>query len=301
MNNQSKGILLAATTASLWGMLAIGLKVSLNYFDSYTVVWFRFFIASICLVAFYGYQKPAYLKVFKKPPFLMLLAGLLLGSNYIGFMQGVNYAGPAATQIIIQTGPILLGFIGFVFFKEKINLIRATGFFIAALGFAVFYFYQISEFNADKDDFIKGVIWILFGATSWTAYAVINKKLVSKWHPQQINMIVFAVPVLLFLPLVSFQAFTLSYPWWVWLLMVALGINTVIAYGALAASFKYAEANKISIIITLNPIITFICLEIMMHLNVQWFEMKAVPNMAFVGAGMVLFGAILAVGIKRKS
>jgi len=300
MNNQTKGVLLAATTAALWGMLAIGLKVSLNYFDSYTVVWFRFFVAASSLFIYYGFRKPSFLKVLRKPPLFMLLAGLFLGFNYIGFMQGVNYAGPAATQIIIQAGPISLGLIGFIFFKEKITLIRGIGFLIATLGFATFYFYQISEFGADRKEFTKGVAWILFGAFSWTSYAIVNKKLVAQWHPQQINLIVFALPVLLFLPMADFNLLTVNHEWWVWLLMIALGVNTIIAYGTLAASFKYAETNRISIIITLNPIITFICLEIMMALNINWFNMKPVPNMAFAGAALVLFGAILAVGLKRK-
>ncbi|MCU4163082.1 DMT family transporter [Carboxylicivirga caseinilyticus] len=300
MNNQTKGVLLAATTALLWGMLAIGLKVSLNYFDSYTVVWFRFFIATVSLISIFSIKKPSFLNVLKKPPRLMLLAGLFLGFNYIGYMQGIKLAGPAATQIIIQTGPIVLGLVGFIIFKEKINLIRGIGFLIAALGFSVFYFYQISEFGTEKTEFTKGVAWILFGALSWVSYAVTNKKLVTQWHPQQVNLIVFALPVILFLPMADFSALTSNHEWWIWLLMIALGINTVVAYGTLAASFKYAEANRISIVITLNPIITFIFLEIMMTMNVQWFEIKPVPTMAFAGAALVLLGAILAVGIKRR-
>ena len=200
MNNQVRGVLLASTTAFLWGLLAIGLKVALNYFDSYTVVWSRFFVASVCLISYFAIKKPVYLKVFSKPPWMMLLAGLFLGGNYIGYMQGVHLAGPGATQIVIQTGPILLGFIGFVFFKESLSLSRGIGFGIAAIGFALFYIYQLSEFNTDKNEFIKGIAWILFAAISWTTYAILNKKLVVKWPPQQVNLIVFGLPVLLFLP-----------------------------------------------------------------------------------------------------
>lgn len=300
MQNQSKGVLLATTTAFLWALLAIGLKVALNYFDPYTVVWFRFFVATICLSIYFMLKKPSYLKVFQKPHWMMLLAGFFLGCNYIGYMQGVNFAGPAATQIVIQTGPILLGFIGFVFFKESLSPLRAIGFVVATIGFAIFYTYQLTGFGADKDTFIKGIAWILFAAVSWTTYAVFNKKLVTYKPPQQVNLIVFALPTLLFLPLVDFSLFTQAHTWWVWLLMTALGLNTLVAYGTLAASFKYTEANRIGIIITLNPIITLILLEIMMVMDVQWFEIKQVPLPAFLGAALVIGGAILAVGINRK-
>ncbi len=300
MRNQTKGILLAATTAMLWGVLAIALKIGLNYFDSYTIVWSRFFIASMCLIIYFSYKRPAYLQVFKRPPWRMLLAALFLGGNYIGYMQGVNYAGPAVTQIVIQTGPILLGLVGFVFFKEKITWLRALGFAVAGLGFFIFYSSQTGEFATNQQDFITGIAWILFAAVSWTSYAVTNKKLVQKWPPQQVNLIVFTLPALLFLPTVDFSLFLLDYEWWVWLLLIALGLNTVAAYGTLAASFKYAEANKISIVITMNPVITFIILEMMLLFDVSWFTITPVPQLAYLGAFLVLTGAIIAVGIIRK-
>lgn len=300
MQNQTKGILLAATTAILWGVLAIALKVSLKYFDAYTVVWFRFFVASIVLSVFFAIKKPQYLKVFRKPPWMMLLAATLLGGNYIGYMQGVKLAGPAVTQIVIQSGPVLLGLLGFIFFKEKINLIRSIGFAVAGVGFLVFYYYQLNAVGVNQDSLINGVLWILFAAVSWTGYAVVNKFLVQKWPSQQINLIVFSLPVLLFLPFVNVSQFLMSHEPWVWVLMIALGLNTVVAYGTLSASFKYAEANRISIVITMNPIITFLLLEILILLQAQWFPIVDVSIMAYVGAVMVIVGAILAVGIKRK-
>jgi len=295
-----KGILLAATTALLWGILAIALKVALGYFDSYTIVWFRFFIATITLVAYYAITKPSLLSIYKNPPRMMLLAALLLAGNYIGYVQGIDLAGPAATQIIIQTGPVILGIIGFTIFKEKINLIRGFGFAVAIIGFLVFYLNQNSEANTNHSAFNEGVMWILFAACSWSGYAVINKKLIQTYHPQQINLIIFALPILLFAPTVSFSTFTLPHPWWVWLLMVALGLNTVVAYGTLSAAFKYAEANKISIIIIMNPVITFIILELIILLNLNWFTIDVVPTLAYMGAALVLLGTILALGISQK-
>lgn len=295
-----KGILLAATTAILWGVLAIALKVALNYFDSYSIVWFRFFVAALVLVGYYAIKKPELLKVYRKPPKMMIAAAVLLAGNYIGYMQGINYAGPAATQIIIQTGPVLLGVIGFVVFKESINWIRGLGFAIATVGFCVFYFNQINELVAQKEAITQGLFWTLGAAASWAGYALFNKKLVQKFHPQQVNLIIFGLPVLLFLPTVNFELFTQAYEWWVWLLMVALGLNTVVAYGALSAAFKYTEANKISIVIIMNPVITFVVLEILMLLELNWFPINKVAPLAYVGAALVIAGTILAIGLTQK-
>jgi len=301
--NQTKGLLLATTTAFLWGFLAVALKIALNYFDSYTIVWFRFALAFMVLLCFYGMKKPEYLRVFRKPPLLLIAAAVLLGANYIGFMQGVNYAGPGATQVIIQAGPITLGVVGFLFFKEKVTWIRGIGFGIAAIGFGFFYYQQLKEFVSNSEALNAGVFWTLFAAWSWTGYAVLSKVLVRKWPAQQLNLIIYGLPALLFIPLADFSAFSQPLAWWVWLLMIFLGLNTVVAYGALTASFKYADANKISIIITMNPIITFILLELLIHFEANWFPLTSFPPMAYAGAALVLVGAILAVGktTKKKS
>ena len=295
-----KGILLAATTAVLWGVLAIALKVALNYFDSYTIVWFRFFVATLVLAGYYAVKKPSLLNIYRKPPKMMIAGAVLLAGNYIGYVQGINYAGPAATQIIIQTGPVMLGIIGFAVFKEKLTWIRAIGFIIATAGFCMFYLNQINELVEKKEAITIGALWTLGAASSWTGYAFFNKKLVQKYHPQQINLIIFGLPVLLFLPSVNFDLLAQSYEWWVWVLMVALGLNTVVAYGTLSAAFKYTEANKISIVIIMNPVITFIVLELLMLLNVNWFPINKVSPLAYIGAALVIGGTILAVGLTQK-
>ena len=83
--------------------------------------------------------------------------------------------------------------------------------------------------------------------------------------------------------------------------MFFLCINTVIAYGALAEAFKYLEANQISIIITLNPIITFICLEIMLVLNIEWIPIPDFDALTYIGALLVITGAVIAAGFSKSS
>jgi len=297
--NRMKGLIFAAVTATLWGFLAVALKIALKYFDAYTIVWFRFFIAFNVLLLYYSFFKPAYLKILFKPPIMLVVAAALLSYNYLGFMQGVNYAGPGVTQVLIQAGAISLGLVGIIFFKEKINLIRGIGFAVAGSGFSLFYYQQIKELLLNVSDLNKGVIWILTAAFAWTGYAIIFKILVRKWPTQQLNIFLYALPVLIFIPLADFSLFFKSYPWYIWLLMVFLGLNTVVAYGALSLAFKYADANRISIVITLNPIITFTILETLLYYNIQWIEITPFSVISYIGALLVIVGAILAVGMKK--
>ena len=297
--DQLKGLLYAAITSTLWGFLAVALKIALKYFDAYTIVWFRFFIAFNVLLIYYTIFKPSYLKILYRPPLLLIIAAFLLSYNYLGFMQGINYAGPGVTQVLIQAGAIALGLTGILFFKEKITLIRGAGFLTAGFGFGLFYYQQIKELILNVSDLNTGVIWILTAAFSWTGYAIIFKILVRKWPTQQLNIFLYALPVILFIPFADFSLFFKSYPWYIRVLMVFLGLNTVLAYGALSKAFKYADANRISIVITLNPVITFAILEILLYYSIDWIEITPFSVISYIGAMLVIAGAILAVGLKK--
>ena len=88
--------------------------------------------------------------------------------------------------------------------------------------------------------------------------------------------------------------------WTWWLLLVFLGANTFIAYTCLAQALKYIEANRVSMIIIINPIITFITMAILTEINVSWIEHERFSVLTFFGAILVISGAIL-VAWKRKS
>ncbi len=301
MHQSVKGLLYAAVTASLWGVLAIVLKVALNYFDPYTVVWWRFTMAFSGLFVFYAFKRPSYLLILKRPPWMLLLAGLLLGTNYIGFMQGVNHTGPSVTQVLIQVGPLTLAAVGFIFFRERLTRLQAFGFILAIIGFSFFYYQQFKQMFGDADTLNAGVLWTLLAAWAWAGYAVINKILVKNIPSSQINLVLYGVPALLFIPLADFHSIVAAFssPLLI-LLLLFMGGNTLVAYGSLSLALKYAEAHKISIIITLNPIITFVLLEILLWMNVEWLDTQSVGLVSYLGALVVLVGAVLALGSKKR-
>ncbi len=299
MTDRKRGLLLASTTALFWGLLAIGLKIALQFFDAYTIVWLRFASAALMLTGYYSIRNPQALTIFKRPPVKLVGASLLLGINYIGFMKGVDLAGPASAQILIQLGAVTLGALGFIIFKEKITILKIVGFIVAFTGFAFFYFQQFQAIESGRDSFNQGVIWLVVGAWSWTAYGVFNKMLIRSYQPQHINMFIYSLPAILFIPLADFTSFNQEFPWWIWPLMIFLCLNTVIAYGSFAEAFKYIEANQISIITTLNPVITFLCIELMVVFNIDIIPAPNFSWLTYIGAFLILTGAVLAAGIAK--
>ncbi len=288
------GILLAVTTALLWGVLAIGLKLAIDILDPMTIVWFRFLLAFSVLFVYYTIKKPSYLKILTHPPMYLLVGALGLGINYIAFMYGLKFTSASISQIVIQIGPIMLGMVGFIFFKETLSRRQAMGFMIAGTGLAIFYFDSISQFFGHEELYNMGILWIVVAAMAWVVYAAFQKMLIKTYPAQQLNLFIFGLPVLLFLPFVNFSGFThLSFS--NWMLMAFLGLNTLFSYGALTLAFKYLEANKISMIITMNPIITFIIMGTAAYFEATWMKPEVITVKGMLAALLVIVGGVLAV------
>lgn len=294
------GVLFASITAFFWGFLAIALKMASGIMDPMTIVWFRFVVAFSVLFIWFAINKPQYLKILYNPPLYIVIAALGIGINYIAFLYGLKLTTPSTAQVIIQIGPILLGFVSLVVFKETISKRQGIGFMIAGIGLFLFYRENLSKIAANEEMFNMGVLWVVVAAMAWVVYAIFQKKLVKSYPPQQLNLFLFGLPILLFLPFIkpdNFIGLSLNN----WILLVYLGLNTLIAYGSLALAFKYIEANKVSMIVTLNPIITFIAMGLLTYFEIAWIEPEIISTKGIIAALLVIIGAILAVSFAKSS
>lgn len=300
MQNHTKGIIYASITAFFWGFLPIALKVAVREVEPVTIVWFRFAIAFLMLAGWQAAKNPSSFKLMIKPPLLLVLAALALTWNYLGYMLGIHYTTPSNAQLFIQTGPIMLAISGFVFFKEKITRMQIIGFAVAILGLSFFYSDQLSVFIGSNDNYNFGVFITLTAAVAWATYAALQKKLVSKYSTKSLNLFLFALPVIIYLPFINLSPlFQLSWLWW--LLMVFLGANTFVAYTALAEALKYTDASIVSIIIIINPIITFITMGILTAIDVSWVAHEQFSMITILGATLVITGIFLVAKKKRAS
>ncbi len=283
----------------MWGVLAIALKIASKEIDSPTIVWFRFSLAFSALFAWMAVKNPKELKILYKPSWLIVISSLALAWNYLGFMLGIQYTSPSNAQVAIQSGPILLAVFGIFFFKEKLTRIQIIGFLLSALGFWIFFRQHLSANVGQEGQYTKGILLTLTGAVAWAVYAALQKKLVVHYPVGTLNVFIFGLPILLYLPFVDFANLVhLSFGYWA--LLVFLGANTLISYGCLSLALKYLEAGKVSIIIVLNPIITFILMGILTWMQVDWIAGEHFSVLSIVGALIALAGAILVVRKNKR-
>lgn len=299
MTNQAKGLLYTLITVLMWGVLAIVLKVASKAIDAPTIVWFRFSLAFSGMAIWAAFNDTKAFKILYKPSWLLVISTLALAWNYIGFMLGVQYTTPGNAQVAVQTGPIVLAVLGVVFFKERLSSRQGIGFLLALAGFWIFYQQHLQALPDQKGEYTKGILFTVSGALTWAVYAAMQKKLILQHPVTTLNLFIFGLPILLYFPFVNFENLahlSLGY----WLLLVFLGANTLISYVCLSLALKYIEAGKVSVLLIMNPIITFVIMGILTWLQVSWIAPEHFSVLSVLGALIALGGAVMVVWRKSE-
>jgi drug/metabolite transporter (DMT)-like permease len=76
--------------------------------------------------------------------------------------------------------------------------------------------------------------------------------------------------------------------------MCFLGANTLIAYGALGEAFKRLPAYQVSLIITLNPLITLVAMAALRPFAPSWLPKDRVGTLGY-GAALLVVGGVIQV------
>ena len=212
--------------------------------------------------------------------------------------QGVHLSGASNAAIIIQTAPLLLVVAGVIFFNETIRLGQLVGIAIAIIGFYLFYLDR-SENAANNFDYSVANEWVLFAATLWALYMICQKQLSIKYSAQSINLLVYAVGMVVLMPLVEWSEFieggTMG-----WFLLITLGLNTLLAYGALAEAVECIPLSLISILITLNPLITLSGMWVLTTFGVGLLPVENISWHGYLGGIIAVSGVVLVVASSRN-
>lgn len=294
MTDRQKGLLFATITALSWAVLAIGLKYALTFTDSETIVWMRMAVAAVVLGGILTVRQPGTLKNLWPLPPLGVAAGLMLAANYLGFMKGVELTSASNAQIMIQMGPLSLILIGLLYFKEVPSPKQKLGFVLASAGFSLFYWDQWTSSRSAGISLGEGTVWIVMAAVTWALFATFQKILVRKHSPQHLNLLIYTVSALALLPAANPSSLIDLSPWAL-LLLVALGINTIVAYGCLAEAFQRAPASQVSVIISANPLLTLALIAGLQFVGWDFIPGEQVGSVGYVGAVLVVSGVIFTV------
>ena len=83
--------------------------------------------------------------------------------------------------------------------------------------------------------------------------------------------------------------------------MIGLGLNTLFAYGFLTYALRQAPAHKVSIIITMNPLLTVVIMKILFLMKVSWVDAENTGLSGGLGALSVFAGVTLSLLPGKKT
>ena len=153
----------------LWqGSLPIALKQVLSVMNAQTIVWYRFIIAAVSLLALLAYKKqlPELMKV-RQYAWIMLIGVIGLTSNFLLFSSSLNYIEPSVAQIFIHLSSFGMLICGVLIFKEKLGLHQKLGLFLLLIGLSLFFndrFAVFSGLNQYSTGVILSIGALLFGS-----------------------------------------------------------------------------------------------------------------------------------------
>jgi drug/metabolite transporter (DMT)-like permease len=289
------GTALVLCTVLMWGLLPIGLKITLTELDIYTATWMRFIVSGVLLAAWMIWRQALpNVRGFSLSTWLWVLlacSGMLC--NYIFYASSLQFLNPETAQLLIQLAPFLVLLGGVVLFKEPFSRGQKFGVVFLIVGFLVFFNKNISQLLVADSNYSLGVVLMFVAALTWAVYALIQKRLLRKMKSMDLMLMIYIMGSCVYFPLAKPQdILTMSSLPMAMLIFCCL--NTLVAYGAFAESMQHLHASQVSAIITLVPIITFACMWLAVKIWPAVLEPSDMNILAYVGGGMVVVGSILA-------
>lgn len=293
--NSLLGLILALTTAILWGILPIALKVLLDVLTANTITAIRFLVAAIMVglwLKFSGKLPKVALLTGRKIGSLMLIAVIGLLSNYIMYLSGLNYLSAETGQVVIQLAPFLMMLGGVILFKERLLLWQKVGALLLVVGLLLFFNERLLQLMLQASNESLGVLLVIAAAITWAAYALAQKQLLVHYSSKQIMYLLYFSGTVAFLPVSDFSPLlTLSSLHWA--LLVFCCLNTVVAYGAFAEALHHWEASKVSAVLALTPLFTILFAQLLNGIFPTFIAAQSLNLWSWLGAALVVLGSAL--------
>lgn len=288
------GIMLTLVTAMCWGSLPIIMKQLLATMTPATIVFYRFLMASMGLgivLAWRGKLPP--LRLFRRRRWLLLLllatAGLV--GNFLLFSTSLQYLSPTTSQVIGQLSPVGLMFASVLILKEKMRGTQLAGALLLLCGLLMFFNTSLIDIFTRLTDYTWGVILGVCASMVWVCYGVTQKILLRRLAAQQILLLLYILCVIALLPVAQLSALWQLTSWQLACLLFC-GLNTLVSYGALAEAMARWQAAQVGALVTLTPLFTLLFSDVLWLLWPQIFSHTVLNGLAYLGAVVVVCGAM---------
>jgi len=290
--SRTRGLLLATVASVTWGTVPIAGTIALGGITAPLLCSIRLLLATAFL-AFVLTRRGG--RPFRRPPRLVYLAAVGLAANYLFYMWGLERAGAATSQVLIQTAPLSLIVLGVVWLKERLTVRQIAGGMVALAGVFLVTWDDRAAGVPHRD---LGVLLILAASFTWGVYGAAHRKLGDDHASGPTMMWIFLLAAIGTVPFAFTEALRRPDP--VHLAAIAyLCLNTIVAYWSFAESVRHVNASVAAVILTLGPVVTFSLLLVTNALDQGYIPREPLTALKIGGATLVIGGVCAAVTARR--
>lgn len=265
----------------LWGFTGIlGKLISLN---EGLLVWWRLLITVVSLWILFALIK-SIRKISLKDFFKIAAIGTVLAFHWLFFYGSIKYANVSIALTCLSTTGLMSAIIEPVFFRRKINFLELILGVFTLAGIAIIYFSNL-QFSA-------GIVIGLFSALFTVLVSVLNKKIVSGYHPEAITLYQLTggfAGLSLLMPLYNYlfpaKIFLPQNADWLWLFILSW-CCTILTFILYIGALKKLSAFTINLTLTLEPVYGIILAFAVFHEN------KTLSNNFYIGFALILIAVL---------
>lgn len=287
------GLTMALTTSVLWGFLPIALKIVLAGMDAWTITWWRFAVAMLCLGAFLAWrgQLPRMVGTGHRAWVVLGVALVTLLANYVLYLIALSHTTPSVAQVVIQLAPLLLLLGGVFVFHERFAARQWLGFLVLGAGLLLFFNHRLPELGRPTEGLGRAVALIVCSAVAWAIYGLAQKRLLAVFTSRQVLWMIYIGATIALLPTASPAAVRGLDALQLWMLAFCCA-NTLIAYGAFGEALHYWDVSRVSAVISTAPLFTIGSMWLMHRVGWDLLAPEGLNALSIIGALAVVGGSM---------
>ena len=198
MRSPGPGVYIGVILAMVfWGFTFVVFKVANESFRPITIVTFRLFASLFFLFGFALLLKR--LNRIRPPDqkWFLLLALFEPFFYFLGEAYGLTMVTATVGAVIISTIPLIVPFVSYMLFRERLSLMNMVGLVISFTGVLMVILTRSGGISADP----KGVLLMFVAVVSAVGYTMVVKKLADDYNPITITAYQSLYGFLMFIPL----------------------------------------------------------------------------------------------------
>jgi drug/metabolite transporter (DMT)-like permease len=271
---------------AIWGGSFIATKIAVREVSPVTVVWLRFLIGIVILGVIARARDELAIPTKKDGLDLVMLG--FLGITLHQWLQstGLVTSEASTTAWLVSTTPIFMALLGWLFFKEKITLLIASGILLASIGvlFVITKGNFLSIFGGNFG--APGDILIILSAPNWALFSVLSKPLLHRLSPLKVTFYTLFFGWLLtsvqFLAVRGWSEFS-QLSWSGWASIGFLGVFcSALAYIFYNEGVKHFSSSQVGVFLYLEPVVATLVAVFVLSERFTWASLA--------GAGFIVLG-----------